>query len=293
MKYAAFTMDLEALSDTECIAQRGLPVEDELFDGVGRYLTILERFDARATLFLLCSTPASLDPLLHAAFARGHRPALHGLTHTPPLSMGTSEFFAQVAQAKRALEARFGLPIIGYRAPFFSLDRERLDVLRALGFRYDSSLGYAGARHVAALDLSGFAPRGGGVWTGGGFCELAPSQVRLFGKRFPVSGGGYMRLCPWPVLKPALQRYLRENDCYIFYLHPFELSEGAVGPLRGLRLYDRVYLHRGRSRFSGRLEQLLSRLHSEGYTLMTLEEMCSRLAEPVSLQEEHKPDVAI
>lgn len=277
MKYAAFTMDLEGLSDAECIAKRGLPVSDELFDGLEHYLNLLEAHGARATLFTLCSAPHSLDETLRAALSRGHRLALHGLRHTAPLHLSTQEFSEQIARAKSELEQRFDCRIYGYRAPFFSLDRPRLDILRAQGFAYDSSLGYAHARHTAALDLSGFTKHGSGVWSDGEFSELAPSQGRLFGGHFPVSGGGYARICPWFVMKPALRRYLKTHDRFIFYLHPFELSQKSVGTLRGLKFYDRIYLRWGRRRFSARLERIFRLLRREGFETTTLEELSDSL----------------
>lgn len=277
MKYAAFTMDLEGLSDAECVQKRGLPVSDELFDGLERYLSILEAHGARATLFTLCSAAEKLDGTLRAALSRGHQLALHGLHHVAPLHLTAEEFAAQTGKAKQTLEARFGCEIHGFRAPFFSLDRPRLDILKKLGFSYDSSLGYAHARHTAALDLRGFTPHGSGVWSDGEFSELAPSQGRFFGGFFPVSGGGYGRICPWFVFKPVLRRYLKTHDRFIFYLHPFELSQKSVGTLRGLKFYDRIYLMWGRRRFAARLERIFRLLQKEGYAPTTLEALSGHL----------------
>jgi hypothetical protein len=49
--------------------------------------------------------------------------------------------------------------------------------------------------------------------------------VKVFGQNVPISGGGYFRLLPYPLVKAALKNINeRENKPFIFYLHPWELD---------------------------------------------------------------------
>ena len=77
-----------------------------------------------------------------------------------------------------------------------------------------------------------------GIFRKGDFYEFSLSCQRLFGQNYPISGGGYVRLSNWSFVLPLLRSYLREQDFYVFYLHPFELSrqrkpaetgEGRIG----------------------------------------------------------------
>jgi hypothetical protein len=50
------------------------------------------------------------------------------------------------------------------------------------------------------------------------------STVKVGGIKFPVSGGFYMRLFPYRVIKWGLQRINREGLPGIVYLHPWDLD---------------------------------------------------------------------
>ena len=50
-KYAVFTMDVEAFSDTECISATGRQVDVDLMDGLDEYIRILDKNGIKSTLF--------------------------------------------------------------------------------------------------------------------------------------------------------------------------------------------------------------------------------------------------
>jgi hypothetical protein len=55
--------------------------------------------------------------------------------------------------------------------------------------------------------------------------EFPISTVKVFGQNFPISGGGYFRLFPYPIIKKALKSInQKENKPFIFYMHPWELD---------------------------------------------------------------------
>ena len=57
------------------------------------------------------------------------------------------------------------------------------------------------------------------------FMEFEATTFPIMGKQIPISGGGYLRLLPWILMKSLINQYLKQNDLYVFYIHPFELSE--------------------------------------------------------------------
>ena len=65
--------------------------------------------------------------------------AAHGWNHKRPLEMDKDSFYHDLIKTKETIENNIGSEVIGYRAPCFSLDRQRLDLVEKSGFEYDSS----------------------------------------------------------------------------------------------------------------------------------------------------------
>ena len=130
-----------------------------------------------------------------------------------------------------------------------------------------------------------------GAYKKEGFFEYGLSCQNILGCSYPVSGGGYVRLCPWFIVKGALHRYIRKNDLYVFYLHPFELSRKSCGRIKGLPKRDNYYLKGGISKFRKKIEKIIGMLKSEGYEFVTFEELCKlkgeESAEPSTLGAKH------
>ena len=55
--------------------------------------------------------------------------------------------------------------------------------------------------------------------------EFPISTVRILGQNIPISGGGYFRLFPYPLIKKGLKRINEvEQKPFIFYMHPWEID---------------------------------------------------------------------
>ena len=58
-----------------------------------------------------------------------------------------------------------------------------------------------------------------------GLIEFPLSTVKVLGTNFPISGGGYFRLFPYPLIRKGLKSInQKENKPFIFYMHPWELD---------------------------------------------------------------------
>lgn len=272
-KYAVFTIDVEAFSDTECISNLDCPPDVDVVDGFERYMDILERHGIKGTLFTVGTFAPKISDLLEKYSQKGHSIALHSYDHKAPMLQSADDFKEKTAHAKKILEDMLGTEISGFRAPCFSMDNSRLDILRELGFSYDSSyLGFP-ARHTASLDLSEFCEHRRGVFEKGGFYEFAMSSGRFFGKRFPVSGGGYVRLSNWNFVRLLIHRFIRKNDYYVFYLHPFELTRKKIPLIRELKSYDKFYTQFGIKSYARKVERIIKMLKKSGYKFVTFEQL--------------------
>lgn len=112
------------------------------------------------------------------------------------------------------------------------------------------------------------------VYRRGDFIEFEVSTLSILGKNIPISGGGYLRLFPWALMKTLITRYLKKNDLYVFYIHPFELSKLDVPaiPSSTSTLTKFRYTH-GRNGVVDKIIRLVDLLRTSGYTFTTFSEI--------------------
>ena len=130
-------------------------------------------------------------------------------------------FREQTRRDKVLLEFLSGKPVVGFRAPRFSLTRQSLwvvDILGELGFKYSSSI------MPTSISLYGMAETKTEPfrWPNG-LIEL-PLPVAILGKwRIPFLGGIYLYAQPrW-----LLNRFLRrcgEKEILWTYTHPYDFD---------------------------------------------------------------------
>jgi polysaccharide deacetylase family protein (PEP-CTERM system associated) len=241
------TFDVEEYFHAEAFASVLRPeewpsLESRVVDSTQRLLDILDYASVHATFFVLGWVAERQPILVREIETRGHEVACHGYAHRMIQRQTRQEFAADVARAKATLEEAIGAAVIGYRAPTFSVMRETLwslDVLRELGFRYDSSVFPIVHDRYGIPDAPRFAHR---VAAGDGadLIELPLSTVLILGRRFPVAGGGYFRLAPYAMTRRAIRRLnAQEGQPAVVYLHPWEIDQAQprlpMGRLARLR----------------------------------------------------------
>lgn len=223
-----------------------------------RILEIFAHHRVRGTFFTLGWVAERHPDIVREIAAAGHEVACHGYAHRLIYRQSPDEFREDVRRAKYALEDLTGTRVLGYRAPSYSITSQSLwalDVLIEEGFHYDSSIfpihhdryGIPNAErfpHVIRREA-------------GEIVEVPPSTFELWGFNFPVSGGGYFRLLPYPIFRFGWRRiHRRDRRPAIFFLHPWEIDP-AQPVVPGTRL--NVWRHRvNLSRTEARLERLLT-----------------------------------
>lgn len=277
-KYAVFTMDVERFTDTECVQNSGARIDTDMMDGFDEYIKIMDRHGIKNTLFTIGELAPKIQDRLRRCVASGHDLAMHSYHHVPPLQEPLEQFREKTRQAMARMKEMFGVEVSGFRAPCFSMDEERLEVLRELGFRYDSSyLNYQPARHTRKLNMKGYRQLRRSIFHRDGFYEFGLSTGSVMGMPFPVSGGGYVRLTPWLFIAPLIHRHIRKNDYYVFYLHPFELTRQKVPFIRNLKGYDKFYIRRGIRSYGQRVERIIKMLKKQNYEFVTFTQLAQIL----------------
>lgn len=277
-KYAIFTMDVESFTDTECVAYSKEKVEVDVLDGFDEYIKILDSNGIKGTLFTVGNLAPKMANKLKDCIKNGHELALHNYEHTAPAEIETERFKNNILEAKTKLSKMFNTEISGFRAPYFSMDKKHLDIIKEVGFKYDSSyLDFLAARHTVSLDLNNYKKIAKNVYKSGNFLEFEIPKHKMFGFPYPISGGGYIRLGYWPFIKGLIKEYLQQNDYYVFYLHPFELTSQKIPILKDLKLYDKFYLNYGIKAYANHIQQLIVMLKDLGYEFITFNELAEKI----------------
>ncbi len=176
----------------------------------------------RATFFTVGLLAQAAPQLVRDIAASGHEIAYHSHGHVSLIKEERRRFQSQCREDKDRLEQLAGKPVIGFRAPGFSLTPETLwalDILGEEGFRYSSSIMPTG------LSLNGFpdAPRAPFLWPGG-MAEF-PLPVAVIGKyRMPFLGGIYLYTMPMVFVRHFLKN-AKADDVLWTYAHPYDFEK--------------------------------------------------------------------
>ena len=256
------TFDIEEhfqVSAFDSPAQRGRwdRLESRVERNTEKILAILGPRGIKATFFVLGWVAERYPNLVRSIVAGGHEVASHGYAHEMITTQTPGQFRADVRKAKTIIEDLAGKPVLGYRAPSFTIvekTRWALQVLVEEGYLYDSSIfpirhdryGMPGAqphRHRLETPM-------GSIW------EVPPATVRIAKARVPVAGGGYFRFFPYPLLRILLKRAESEAQPLVLYLHPWEIDPAQPRMQGSWVSRFRHYLNLDKT--EGRLQQLLA-----------------------------------
>ncbi len=222
---------------------------------VDRILALLDRHGTRATFFTLGWVAERYPQLVKRIVAQGHELASHGYGHERASDLSRADFLHDIQHAKQLLEDIGGVAVQGYRAPSFSIGTGNLwafDCLREAGYRYSSSIYPIKHDHYGMPDAPRFAHT-----VANGLLEVPVTTLRMNGRNWPSSGGGYFRLLPY-----ALSRWMigkvnaDDRKPAIFYFHPWEIDHDQPR-VAGIDLKTRFRHYVNIDRMERRLDGLL------------------------------------
>lgn len=272
MKYVYITVDLEEWYHLDYLkgfdlAGTGVETIPLILD----FLDMLDRHGIKATFFVLGEVALRNADILREIVGHGHEIGCHGLDHGLLWEKGGEQFLAELNQARRVIGEAAGCDVNGYRASCFSLERDKLELVRAAGFGYDSSkIAFRQHPLYRSLNLTGFARADDLVYRDGAFYEYEIPTLDIGNYSLPLSGGGYLRLFPLPLIKALLRRYERAHENFLIYAHPFELTDIPLPLPKGLGILTRFRCMVGRRRNLRKLEKLLRYLAARRAVFRTL-----------------------
>jgi polysaccharide deacetylase family protein (PEP-CTERM system associated) len=224
-------------------------------DSTRRVLQIMKDAKTQATFFVLGWVAERYPHLVREIAADGHEVASHGYFHQLLYRLSPQEFDDDLGRSLEILRNLAPGPVIGYRAPSFSIVERTLwalPILEKHGILYDSSVFPVAHHPDYGIPGALRTPHriGSSLW------EFPPAVWPVMGMNLPVAGGGYFRLLPYNVTDFALRRLSSAGTAIMFYLHPWEFDPGQ--PRVALPLTKRLRHYSNLDKTEGKFRRLLS-----------------------------------
>lgn len=205
-------------------ASRWDDYEERVTRNTRKILDLLERSEVKATFFILGYIARRHPTLVKEVARAGHEVGTHGFFHRRLFQMTPEGFREDLRQSIDAISDVVASPVVGYRAPMWSITRKTLwaiEIMREEGILYDSSIasitGLSG-RDMPTLPFEWQTPSGP-------VREFPLSTTRCFWENLPYSGGLPLRLAPYWYVLSKIRHTNRAGFPALVYIHPWEFDD--------------------------------------------------------------------
>ena len=206
--------------------------ENRVIENTSLILDLFTKYGVKATFFVVGHIAELFPDLIKEIDKKGHEIASHSHTHLD-IRKATPEIFEDdLKKSINTLENITSQKILGFRAPYFSINKKSFWAIKILAkyLKYDSSI------FPVRTPLYGIpnAPRF--IYKPNitnpiihdkksNFIEipLATHKIPIIGN-IPIAGGFHLRFLPNSYVKYGLKKINRDNNSFIFYIHPKDLD---------------------------------------------------------------------
>jgi len=272
MKNFFLTLDLEEWYHLEYIDKKSLSENMDIstINKLDYFFSKLDNYGIKITVFVLGELIQEYGELIKKISDNGHEIAIHGWDHALLNKKNNALFLKEISKTKDDLEELIGKEVVGYRSPCFSIDNEKLKILKDIGIKYDSSyIRFSDHPLYGNLSMSSFQKIDDLVYNKEGFFELELPTIKIFGKYIPISGGGYFRLFPKLLLILLFKVFMKRSHNFVMYLHPFELTDIKINT-KEMSIRDRFRFQVGRKKNLSKLDWLIQFYIKNGYEFNTM-----------------------
>lgn len=195
-----------------------------------RLLDLMAQYDVTATCFVLGKVAEEHPDLVRRIDDAGHEVATHGYSHEKIYNLSQDRFRQELRKSIDLLEDITGKPVLGHRAPYFTITEDSLwalDTLREEGVVYDSSI-HPVFNYRYGIPNADRQPSVIASEEGREILEIPVSTYPLPNPlpdaNVPCGGGAYLRIYPYRVQRFLLNR-LQDRDEHVgIYMHPWEVD---------------------------------------------------------------------
>lgn len=200
--------------------------ESRIEQSTGRVLDLMTAYDVGATCFVLGKVAEEHPDLVRRIHRAGHEIATHGYSHEKVYNLTPDRFRRELRRSIDLLQGITGEPVLGHRAPYFTVTEESLwalDILAEEGIRYDSSI-HPVFNWRYGIPEADRTPSIVSTPAGRRMLEVPVSTFPLPNINVPVGGGAYLRIYPYWFQRALLKRLERRGESLGIYVHPWEVD---------------------------------------------------------------------
>lgn len=274
MKYVYLTIDIEEWYELEYLKKydlekTGVEVVPKIFD----FLDMLDELNIKATFFIVAELMKKYTDIVRDIVERGHSIGCHGLDHTVLYEKDNSKFLEEIIKAKEMIEKSANCKVNGYRAACFSMERDKLELVRTAGYKYDSSkILFKEHPLYRNLEMTGYDNIDDLIYMDDDFIEYETPTISIGKFDIPFSGGGYLRLFPFWFIKLIIKKYEKQKRNMVIYVHPFELTNIKLPFPKEIGFKNKFRASVGRKNNLNKLRRFILLLKSKGSEFRTFDE---------------------
>ena len=201
-------------------------------------LDALAKYNHKATFFVLGWIAEKFPALIMEICRRGHEIGSHSFYHPLLYKLNFQDFETDLRKSIDVLGNVTGRDVSLYRAPGFSLcssNYSYLRVMRNAGITIDASIFPAKRAHGGIPESSIEGPTILHVGREASIVEMPMTPVKICGKKFTMTGGGYFRITPLSLLEMVAAR--KEYTMWYFHPRDFDPFQPKISDLSRVKFF--------------------------------------------------------
>jgi len=236
----------------------------QIQDSIQPVLKLFKKYNVTTTFFVLGEIAEKNPEVIELINKDGHEIASHGYSHKPLWELSKEEFIKELEKTKFLLTKISKEKILGYRAPYFSISKERswaIESLKEMNYKYDSSifpLKIGSWYGDSKAPLNPYKPLDSDILKNNpdeNFKEFPLTVLNINKLRIPLAGGIYLRTAPFLIFKTLLKQVKKQGRSLFLFFHPWETHKNIIkldAPLK-----NRFIIYHGINGMLKKIEHLL------------------------------------
>ena len=207
--------------------------EERIFQTTSTLLELFSKYNVTATFFVVGYIAEKFPKLINEIQEKGHEIASHSYSHLDLRIATKNEVEKDLLKSFEVIENVTGEKVLGFRAPFFSINHKNSWILEFLKehVRYDSSV------FPVKSPLYGIPEAPKTIYhpskknfiendSTEKLIEIPPLTYQIFSfYNLPVAGGFYFRALPYFLIAKGIRKFNKKNNPAMLYFHPKDLDK--------------------------------------------------------------------